>query len=265
MKNLLKIGIVILVAGVLLISGCISTETVSAAQIKANALQSTESIISYSFIMTGEMDIAIGAESVTTSYTANGAIDIGNQKLKMEMSSSVPGQPTTTELAFYIIDNLLYSNMGIAGDQQWIRMNITNLSTTWNSYDQMEMQKQLLEVSDVQKLNDEVVDGVNCYVLQIDPDLEKYFEVMMNQLETSGSDSSSLGFISDIMDGFSVKQWIDKDTDLIKKIYNQMTMSYSFLDQEITMDMETIVIFSNYNTAVTIELPEEAENAAWSI
>ena len=121
MKNLLKIGMVVLVAGVLLISGCISTETVSAAQIKANALQSTESIISYSFIMTGEMDMALGGESVTTSYNANGAIDISNQKLKMEMISSMPGQPTTTELTFYIIDNVLYSKMDIIGDtKNWM-------------------------------------------------------------------------------------------------------------------------------------------------
>jgi len=125
------------------------------------------------------------------------------------------------------------------------------------------MQKQLLDVSNVQKLNDEVVDGVNCYVLQIDPDLEKYFEIMMSQLETSGSGNLSLGDISDIIEGWSIKQWIAKDTNLIKKIYNQMTMSYSFFDQEITMDMEITVVFSNYNTAITIELPEEAENAPW--
>jgi len=256
--------VVLLVAG---LSGCFEqtpTGTVSAAQIKANALQSTESINSYNFIMTGEIGTTVGDDSMTASFNANGAIDISNQKLKMEMSSSVPEQPAATEIAFYIINNVLYSKTGIMGDQQWIKTNITSLNTIWNSYDQMEMQKQLLEVSNVQKLNDEVVDGVNCYVLQVEPDLEKYFEIMMNQLETSGSGNLSLGDISDIIEGWSIKQWIAKDTNLIKKIYNQMAMSYSFFDQEITMDMEITVVFSNYNTAVTIELPEEAENALWS-
>ena len=264
MKKMLKITIISLIAGTLLISGCVTTETISAAQIKANALQSTASINSYNFVMTGEMGTTIGGESMTASFNANGAVDLDNQKLKMEMSSSMTGQPTTAEMAFYIIDNILYSKTEVMGQEQWIKTNITNLNATWNSYDQMEMQRQLLEVSDVQKLNDEVVDGVNCYVLQIDPDIEKYFEIMMNQLESSGSGNMSLGEISEIVQGWSIKQWVAKDTNLIKKIYNQMTMSYSFFEQDINMDIEITIVFSNYNTAITIELPEDAENASWT-
>ena len=271
MKKLLKISIVGLVVGVLLVSGCISTETISAAQIKASALQSVSDVTSYSFSITGEIEIAMSNDTGTVmsyviSSSGNGTIDTANNNLMtdIELYLSILEQTMTIETTLYIIDNVVYAKI----DENWTKSNVTDLSEQWQSNDQMEIQRFLLEVSDVEKLDDEIVDGVNCYVLKIEPDLELLYQVMMNQPGADFSDPLPHGNLSDYVTGFSIKQWIAKDTNLWKKIYAQMTVEYSqdlgYMFMDYFMDMNFEIVFSNYNAAVDIELPEEAENAPWS-
>lgn len=281
MNDLLKISIGVVAVVVISTAGCISTETISAAQIKANALNSTEGVTSYSFFMTGTMGTTItnstGSYASDISLTVNGAVDLSNEKLMMETDaeadSTIPEQQLEIKSTIYIIDDILYMQTDALGDTQWLKKNITNFEATWQSYSEflrsdMDMQRQLLETSDVEKLNDEVVNGVNCYVLKIKPDIEKLYEILMSQQGINNSGVTPIGNLSDIIKGWSIKQWFAKDTNLLMKAYNQMTFEYSFdmgytsVSFSYNIDME--ILFSGYNSAVNIELPEEAEDATWS-
>lgn len=281
MNDLLKISIGVVAVVVISTAGCISTETISAAQIKANALNSAEGVTSYSFSMTGTMGTTItnSTESYTSdiSLTVNGAVDLSNEKLMMETNaetdSTIPEQQLEIKSTIYIVDDILYMQTDALGDVQWLKKNITNFEATWQSYSEflrsdMDMQRQLLEVSDVEKLNDEVVNGVNCYVLKIKPDIEKLYEIMMSQQGINNSGVTPIGNLSDIIKEWSIKQWFAKDTNLLMKAYNQMTFEFSFdmgytsVSFSYNIDME--ILFSGYNSAVNIELPEEAEDATWS-
>jgi len=271
MKKLLKISIVGLISGVLILSGCISTETISAAQIKASALQSASNVTSYGFSITGEIEFAMSNDTGTvTSYvissSGNGTIDTANNNLMtdVELYLSILEEPMTIETTLYLIDNVAYTK----NDENWTKSNVTDLSEQWQSNNQMEIQRVLLEASDVEKLDDEIVDSVNCYVLKIEPDLELLYGVMMNQPGADFSDQLPHGNLSDYITSFSIKQWIAKDTNLWKKIYAQMTVEYSEdlggMSIDLSTDITLGVVFSNYNTAFNIELPEEAEDAVWS-
>ena len=93
-KKLLIAGIIatLLLVG---LSGCLeqtSTGTVSAAQIKANALQSVEDVMTYTFSISGTIKMTItngtGTSTIEGSIIGTGAVDLANKKLKMEWVES---------------------------------------------------------------------------------------------------------------------------------------------------------------------------------
>jgi hypothetical protein len=273
MKKLLKITIISLIAGTLLISGCTTTDTISAAQIKANALQSAANVTSYRFSLTGTMEATIGndTESFTenVSLTLSGAVDLSNEKAMIDIEvtrvDEDAGQSVEEQILIYIINTILYT-----GGDTWVKQNVTDFDSIFQLFSgsqyiraDMEMQRLLLETATVAKLNDEAVNGVNCYVLQIEePDLEQLFDLILGQ-EAIGSAEN----LSEILKGWTIKQWIAKDTSYLTKAYNKVTIELIEMDlffgYSMNMEMDVTILFSDYNEAINIELPEEAENASW--
>jgi len=80
------------------------------------------------------------------------------------------------------------------------------------SYETFWKSQGLLNSSDVDLLADEIVDGVDCNVLKIVPDAEKFWEIVMNQSETFRELQSLLGFDNQSIMDVSTTQWIAKDT-----------------------------------------------------
>ena len=271
MKKLLKITIISLIAGTLLISGCTTTETISAAQIKANALQSAANVTSYRFSLTGTMEAIAATGNDTGSFTENvsltvsGAVDLSDEKamIDIELTSIDENTGSTVDkILYYIINTILY----IEGET-WLKQNITDFDSIFQLFSgsqyiraDMEMQKLLLETATVSKLNDEVVDGVNCYVLKIEElDLEKLFDLILGQ-EAVGSVEN----LSEIIKEWNIKQWIAKDTSYLVKAYNKVTVQLELpYGYSLDMKLDMTILFSDYNEAINIELPEEAENASW--
>lgn len=273
MKKLLKITIIGLIAGILLTAGCTTTDTISASQIKANALQCAANVTSYSFSITGTMGATIGNEtesfSEDASFTVNGVVDLSNEKAMIDIEVSrideETGQPDEENILIYIINTILYT-----GGDTWVKQNVTDFDLIFQLFSgsqymraDMEMQKLLLETATVAKLNDETVSGVNCYVLQIEePDLEKLFDLILGQ-EAIGSTEN----LSEIIKDWAIKQWIAKDTSYFMKAYNKVTIELIEMDlffgYSMNMELDVTILFSDYNEAINIELPEEAQNASW--
>ena len=273
MKKLLKITIIGLIVGILLTAGCTTTDTISASQIKANALQCAANVTSYSFSITGTMGATIGNEtesfSEDASFTVNGVVDLSNEKAMIDIEVSrideETGQPDEENILIYIINTILYT-----GGDTWVKQNVTDFDLIFQLFSgsqymraDMEMQKLLLETATVAKLNDETVSGVNCYVLQIEePDLEKLFDLILGQ-EAIGSTEN----LSEIIKDWAIKQWIAKDTSYFMKAYNKVTIELIEMDlffgYSMNMELDVTILFSDYNEAINIELPEEAQNASW--
>ena len=273
MKKMLKITIISLIAGTLLISGCVTTETISAAQIKANALQSAANVTSYRFSLTGTMEATIGndTESFTenVSLTLSGAVDLSNEKAMIDIEvnriDENTGQPLEETILIYIINTILYT-----GGDTWVKQNVTDFDSIFQLFSgsqyiraDMEMQKLILETATVSKLNDETVNGVNCYVIQIgEPDLEKLFDLILGQ-EAIGSTEN----LSEIIKDWTIKQWVAKDTSYLKKAYNKVSIELIEMDllfgYSMNMEMDMTILFSDHNEEINIELPEEAQNASW--
>ena len=242
--------------GIMCLSGCTTSDVITAAEVKTNMLGASSEVTSYQFSM--EMTMSFpnmgddSGEELSTAMSGLGSIDITNQKMYLEQSADMQGTSITTSI--YFVEEVMYSNTPTTG---WMKQNIT--TTLWNTYDQMEMQVSLIESSEVKKLDDAKVNGVDCYVLELTPDLEQYYNMIMQQ---QGQDLSQLPEgtdFSELMSDWLIKQWIAKDTNYMMKSYYTMTMNFF---GEITYDMT--VEYTNYNEPVTIELPEEAESAQWA-
>ena len=283
------IAVVALVA-VAMFAGCIEEERMSTAEIKEMVLATAENIDTYKFDMDMTQKTLISNETgemeMTTLSTGNGVVDNLNKKMKlgMTMTMKMPEEaemPDTMEMKMdmYFINNTMYTkmDMGIPGlPTQWTKMEMPEgYEESWESQNQVDQQMELLNVSEVELLEDEKVNDVDCYVLKLTPDIEKYWDIMMKQegmSELMQNLQQNVSFdIGEMIKEMSLKYWIAKDTKFPMKTEMQIKMVMSSEDLNIpeteeeftmTMDQRTDMVFYDYNKPVTIELPKEAESAA---
>ena len=279
------IAVVALVA-VAMFAGCIEEERMSTAEIKEMVIATAENTDTYKFDMDMTQKTLISNETdeteMTMTSTGSGVMDRTSKKMKLEMmmTMQLPEEaeiPETKEMKMdiYFINNTLYTKMDMGIPMmpaQWTKREMPE--EYWESQNQIGQQMELLNISKVELLEDKKVNDVDCYVLKLMPDIEKYWETVMKQ-EGLGELMQSLrqndSFdIGKLIKEMSIKQWIAKDTKFPVKTEVQIKMAMSSADLNIpeteeeftmTMDQRTNIVFYDYNKPVTIELPKEAESA----
>jgi len=261
-------------------------ERASADELKEMIPASVEEINTYKFDMDMTQKTLIGNETgeteMTTISTGSGTVDETNKKMKLVVMTTMQlpeeaKMPETREMKMdiYFINNTLYMKMDLGIPEipaKWTKMEMPE--EYWESQNQIGQQMELLNVSKVELLEGEKVNDVDCYVLKLTPDIEKYWETVMKQ-EGLGELMQSLrqndSFdIGKLIKEMSLKQWIAKGTKFPMKTEVQIIMVMSSADLNIpeteeeftmTMDQRTNIVFYDYNKPVTIEVPKEAENA----
>jgi hypothetical protein len=113
-------------------------------------------------------------------------------------------------------------------------------------------------------------EGVNCYVLEITPDISQIFSSLMEVAGEydAGYPESDLEVIDEIFSDFSVKLWVAHDTYRVVYADINIQVEYSpemlgINDEEglISLDMAIKMHYHHYNGSVEIDLPPEAEDA----
>ncbi len=251
----------------------ISSDTISAAQIKSSTLQAASNITSYRFTMEMETKTTTsasltGASSYTATFTGTGEVDVSNQKLMMQATINMSmGTTMTINALYYFLDNAMYMKMDYAGMNQWIKTNMSTNISLWNTCSQLQGQIALLQQATVEKLPDETINGVPCYVLKITPDVTALLTLFMNQ-QGMGSSQTQIPISSDLIKTYTdmiksctVKLWTAKETHYIMQINEEITMDMSTMGYSTSMIMSMTIHFTDYNIPLTIELPAEAANA----
>ncbi len=287
MAGLVAIAAIVIVA---MLAGCVEKEQVNTAEIKEMILASVDQIDTYKFDIDMTQKMLIQNETteteMTTVSTGEAAMDVTNKKMMMEMAMTMetpdkpemPEEPMEMDMFIYLIDNAMYMKMDTGIPElpaQWTKMEMPEeYEKTWESQNQVDQQMELLNISAVELLEDETVNGVDCYVLKITPDKDKYGELLSKQEGMSDlmqslqqNDSFDMGKMIKEM---SMKQWIAKDTKFPMKTEMQIKMVISSEDMIIpeaeekftmTSDQRTTIVFYDYNKPVAIELPKDAESA----
>jgi hypothetical protein len=224
--------------------------------------------------MTMDMAGEIKDEAMETSMVtdSSGMMDFENKQMQMDMTMSiaVPGEDKREMgMEMYLIGDMMYMMMDVPGmGPMWMKSETPE--ATWDRMSQTKSQIELLKTAQVNVIGSEKVGGVDCYVLQLIPDVEQLWQLAMQQAQVSEEavmPDVAKELLKEVFRSFSVKQWIAKDTYFLTKAEIDMTMELipeamglpgeGVLNMDISLDLQCY----NYNQPVSIVLPPEAEGA----
>jgi len=241
---------VIAIGFLLLLIGCMGEEKLTAEQVRDRSLATMEKVETYAFdtdismLMRGSEVDMLGVKEMTMTMSGKGKVDEKNKKMHTEMTMSISGM--TMEMEQYIIGNTQYMKMPMLG---WVKNRTSDDIWDEGSY------THLVRGIGVNFLDDEKVDGVDCYVLEVEmKDINKIFEVITQQM---GSTSTLTAEELESIKGMGFKEWIAKDTFLVTKMFMNLQME----KEGTTMNMNLTMKFYDYGKSMEIVLPEEAESA----
>lgn len=271
-KKILPMGLVLVV--VFSFAACVGEP--SAQEIVDGVIESLDDIRTCQLDMDMTIDAAGETEGevfeATIAMDFSGALDIENRQMRMNiaMNMAVPGEDEIEiEMEMYLISDMVYMMVEVPEmGPMWMKSEIPE--GTWEEMNQVESQVELLEAAQVKVMGSEQVRGVDCYVLQLTPDMEQLWQLVMQQAEVTGEEMPEVAeeFLQEMFRGFSVKQWVAKDTYLLTKAEIDMAVELTpealgSPEEEgvLTMDITMNLLAYNYNQPVSIVLPPEAEEA----
>jgi len=249
---------------------------------------------SYQFEANAALILAYVTESdkVSIMLDSNGTIDLADDEMQatisIEMEASERSKAEFQDMPAFMLQDVLFSqDMSIGLDlyqldgEMYINAELPMLGmmSMWlktaaiemdvSKIDHADLQTQLLEAAEFSLAGKEKVGTVDCYLLELTPDLPKLLQTAMAQAEAAGTETPEMPTAEELPDlkSFSAKLWVAQDTFHIMKAEMSIVMAaptgtdpvdiVGAADAEITAD----ITFSSYNQPVTIELPAEAEDA----
>ena len=269
------VGVLLGLIMILCFTSC--TQEPSAQEIVDNVVAAQAEARTYQFEleMTMNTTAEMRGETIEQKVTMNtdGALDMENQQAKFNMTVDA-GDEGAGETEAYFADGMMYSKVGYVGEEAtwmkeesavkwWERM------TAMSGYDSYQ---ELLETAQVEIIGSENVKGVDCYVLQLTPDMVQLYNTATDPAGGVGAGGRMPPipeeFAEDIFSGYSVKQWIAKDDYFLMKVELDADMESTpeimdFLGEEgeISIDITIVYLAYDFNESASIELPPEAENA----
>jgi hypothetical protein len=258
----------------------------SAQEVVDGVVDSMTNTTSYQFEMGMTVDMTGEAEGETFDMNmdmdGSGVIDLEANDMMMDMSMNmaVPGEDEIDmDMAMYLVEGMLYMKMTnpiLGGPPMWMKFEVPEeaLDEMSAEINQTQLYLEMFETGQVEVTGSATVDGIDCYVVEIIPDIEQLWQLAMDQMQLAGqvpADITDIGIESfpEILKSFSVKYWIAKDTYYIAKADMDMALEITpeavgYPEEEgiVNMDMKISMLMYDYNQPVDIILPPEAENAA---
>jgi len=280
-KKILTMSLVLVMVMVLSLTTCgeeakEEVELTAAQEIIDGVIESFDNIRTYQFDMDMTIDMAGKAEGealeMTVTMDNSGTLDLENVQMRADLTTNMvaPGEDEMEMvMEIYLIGDLMYAMMKAPEmDKIWVKSEIPE--GRWEQMSQTESQIELLKTAQVKVIGSEKVNGVDCYVLQLTPDMEQIWRMAMQQADVTGGEMPDVAeeLIREMVRSFSVKQWVAKDTYFLTKAEIDMAMELtpeamglSGEGGEVSMNITFDFLAYNYNQPVSISLPPEAEEA----
>ncbi len=271
-NRILTISLVLIM--VLSFTAC-ATEP-SAQEIIDGAIESFDDIRTYQFDLDMTMHAIGEAEGETIEHTVmmdnSGTLDLKNLQMKVDLSAGSGDEMMRLEQ--YLVDGTMYAKPQAPGEEStWMKQEAS--VEVWESLSVvsgLENYKELLETAQVEVIGSENVKGVDCYILQLTPEMAELYQTAMDPVGGIGQAGMlppvPEEFLQEMFHSFSVKQWIAKDIYFIMKAEIDMVvdttpelMDYLGQEGEISVDIKIIFLAYDYNQPVTIIVPQEAIEA----
>lgn len=274
-NSLLVCGTLFLVLALLFgLSGC-GTE-LSAQQISSNTIENCTTLQTFRATQTGQEVIEVTGGSNPGNFTllSNSAGTSNSLAREMQYTSDISMYISGVEGKqngsgdIYIMGGWIYMKVSVPGEGvQWLKQKLSD--DIWLSENQVAQQAQILRTShNPIKLGSEEVNGVDCYIIQVTPEINTLIKSGLAEQLSEYGDVKNLDW-GQVVKYNSAKVWIAKDKYLPTKFY--WDISLEILPQELgktTNYFDKIAInitfqmkFYDYNQPVVIQLPPEAQNA----
>jgi outer membrane lipoprotein-sorting protein len=253
----------------------------SAQEIIDGVMESFDNIKTYQFELDMTMEATGKAEGESPEHTVmmnnRGTLDLENMQMQIDLSVGSGDEMIRVES--YIIDGMMYIRpeaiMPEAPGEKSMWMKQEAPIEVWermSASSGIENYKELLRTAQVEVTGSEKVEGVDCYVLQLNPEMAELYQTAMDPVGGIGQAGMlppvPEELLEEMFNSFSVKQWIAKDTHFLMKAEVDMTIESTpelvdYLGEEGETSLDITINFRayNYNQPVTIELPPEAEEA----
>jgi hypothetical protein len=283
LKKMASVPLVLLLVGSLTactVGGVVVDSSLPSAQeIIGAVVESMSDMKTYQFQSDMLMSAAgeTGSESfeMNMDMTLSGAVDIENRQMGADilMWMEVPGEgDMDMGMAVYVVDGMAYTKVNFFGEDMWMKSAVTD--EIWGGMSQMvdmiEPYVGLLEAAQVSVTGIEEVGGVDCYVLEVTPDMDQLWQLAMQQVEATDTGISvpTEGLISEMFRDFSVTQWVSVETFFVHKVVIDMTlemtpdaMGLPDEDGMLRMDISMYMLVHDYNQPISIILPAGAASA----
>jgi len=303
MKRLLLVLALIVVVA---LSGCLQNQgqggQPNESTIKTSMIKAVDNLSSYNFTAThnqtdtineyGDMNAAnMTVRSATSSVSAS--IDLANLKAKADLitetSLKTPGEAATISSSNgtqYNIGNITYTKMD---EENWTQLkDPTPASVLWASgrYNALESRVESINESQINILGSEVVDGHDCYKLDLVTN-----DTVYNQTLSDAVGSVIFPFVANLNmtdlrknSQLDTLAWVDKDNNLVRRYEyhlslsvipelvgainlsdNQIMMFNQSIIQSITpvvvsIDVNNLEHYYDFNQPMNIAPPVEALN-----
>ncbi len=244
-----------------------------AEDVAMGTIQASQKIESLAFDMSFSMSLSLptdeGTRTMAMEQTGVGLINLADKQMSLDMNvamdiSNEGRQNATAQI--YATDGWLYMKTTIPGGvDQWTKIKLTD--EMWAVQSQFTSMIDFLKSpSGIQLMESEMVQGIDCYVIDIAPNMASLSDWAMGQTQ-QGQTGTTLneGVSAEAFQNLSVKEWIAKDTMLpvkaIVEIVMDMSADSSISNTDNAMEINASVTFHDYGTPVNFQLPSEAASA----
>ncbi|MBN1324331.1 MAG: hypothetical protein JW986_10115 [Methanotrichaceae archaeon] len=281
----MKKTLFVLALAAVAMAGCIGgpgEEQINATELKQMMVDSVKVLETYRFTMDVEQKMDFinhssnetNASRVEISSRGEGTVNLPARELMVSTTNTVvpvddPTTPSQTEESkTFIINDTMY--MLIQGN--WTKLSIPNADLIWSQQNMVQNQVAMMNSSQVKLLGSEKVDGADCYMIEVVPEMSTFSSILSEQLGSS----MPVAFMnmSKLFDQseLSWTAWVTKEDHFVKKsdLTMVMTLTPDILglsadvvgDFEMNIETKATISYADFNKDVLVTLPEEALGAS---
>jgi hypothetical protein len=212
--------------------------------------------------------------TISMDTTSDGGInlDTNQMELTMDLSMTSDNPDLDTGLqnmsySMYMLTDWVYMKIAMPGlGEQWMKANITNPDESFNMNIAEQQTAMLESPSKIELVRSETVDGVDCNVFSITPNMDELADWYNEQGSTDLNNNIDY---TDVFKEYSILCYVSKDANQLKRMALTMVMQmnaedagesseeFDMMNIDVLMDMT----IADQNGSFSVVLPPEAENA----
>ena len=210
--------------------------------------------------------------TIVISMSGTGFLDKVNQAMRMtmDMGLSIPGTGSRElENEVYVVDGWIYSGVSIPGEgEEWLKTELTG--AIWQQQNPLTSYLELLATaSGIDYKGTEIVNGVECYVFELEPDIDLLSALVVEEMASLGVINLSGIDLTELYQEMLVKEWVAKDGNLLQRAEVAAVLEIRPEDigetsdsfDKLFIDVGVNMRYYDYNQPFTVVLPPEALDA----